>query len=76
MYVHNINLEFTDAVRRFFVTKVEENSLKQKGKYEEKLVVQRRRNRIKRVCQLCDMTIIIIVHLRGDPATVSRILPT
>ena len=38
-----------DAVRRFFKMKVEVNSLKQRGKYDAKLVVQRRRNRIKRV---------------------------
>ena len=38
-----------DAARRFFQTKVEEDSLKKKGKYSDKVKRQRKRNRINRV---------------------------
>ena len=39
----------TEAGKRFFQTKVEEDSLKVRGKYDEKVVKQRKRNRLIRV---------------------------
>lgn len=39
----------TDAARRFFQTKCEEEALKDKGKYKHKVTQQRRRNRLIRV---------------------------
>ena len=44
LYYHYI-----DAARRFFQTKVEEDSLKKKGKYSDKVKRQHKRNRINRV---------------------------
>ena len=38
-----------DAARRFFQTKVEEDYLKKKGKYSDKVKRQHKRNRINRV---------------------------
>ncbi len=43
------NLFLLDASRRFFQSKTEEQSLKEKGKYSLKVTQQRRQNRIKRV---------------------------
>ena len=43
-------IEIADAARRFFQSKLEESSLKQKGTYTKKVQSQRRRNRIVKVC--------------------------
>ena len=40
---------FAEAGKRFFQTKVEEESLKSRGKYDEKVVKQRKRNHLTRV---------------------------
>ena len=39
----------TEAGKRFFHTKLEEESLKSRGKYDEKVIKQRKRNRLTRV---------------------------
>ena len=54
MYISFCDLNL-DAARRFFQTKVEEDSLKRKGKYSDKVKRQRKRNRINRVsiCMSC-----------------------
>ncbi len=52
-----------DAARRFYQTKVEEANLKDNGKYETKLVQQRRQNRIKRVSGLLPVINLIINFL-------------
>ena len=40
----------TDSVRRFFQSKLDESSLKNKGMYEKKVQKQRRRNHVMKVC--------------------------
>ena len=42
-------MSYSDATRRFFLSKVEGESMKQKGTYEDKVTQQRRRNRVVRV---------------------------
>ena len=54
VYIDDLRIGYhcTDAARRFFQTKVEEDSLKTKGKYSDKVKRQRKRNRMNRV-SLC-----------------------
>ena len=42
-------IDFLDAARRFFQTKCDDRHLKENGKYDAKIVQQRRRNRLNRV---------------------------
>ena len=44
---------FTDAIRRFFQSKLEEKSLKDKGTYDIKVQRQRRKNRLVKVSFDC-----------------------
>jgi len=44
---------YTDAARRFFQSKCEEEALKDKGMYERKVTLQRHRNRQLRVSSVC-----------------------
>ena len=39
-----------DSVRRFYKSKLEMSSMKEKGKYDDKVRSQRRRNRVVKVC--------------------------
>ena len=50
MHTDMLNTEpLTEAGKRFFHTKLEEESLKSRGKYDEKVIKQRKRNRLTRV---------------------------
>jgi len=57
MYVH---IFLTAAAKRFYQTKCEEKYLKVNGKYEQKIIDQRRRNRINRVSVLSTVRVLVL----------------
>ena len=50
--MHSNSFSNVDAAGRLYQSVMETTALKDKGKYESKVVQQRRRNRIAQVCRL------------------------